>query len=392
MNSIEEEPDSEVRGELRSACKYKAEDIQRVAELLDSGSVTAADATACLEEAWHNLPLMRLLLEHGANPAACATEYHMGESIELIKLLVEFGHDIKTNGHWILQYGNPSSKKVQILPHGWHVLRDYADSQESIDWLLDQGVDINRTDHEYKNDSGRYCLRSLNFSLALLNKVAKRGDIAYFDHLVARGADPNKSLALHSACECDDQQKAAAMIVHLLDVHHMDIEADNEDFRDYFHASPDSGTPLINAVYRQNMPALLALLERGANPKQAIYQSIHHLPGPKSWLPAVGPLLDAGANPDWAFEHAVDNLNFGAARLCLAKGANPTGPLRAMQAKAKEKASGSWDRPWYEPVEGDGGDSEDDDGVKAAGRQEMRNLVQVASDRWMGAQSELLGF
>jgi hypothetical protein len=118
MNSIEEEPDSEVRGELRSACVYRAEDIQRVAELLDSGSVTAADGTACLEETWHNLPLMRLLLEHGANPAACATEYHMGESIELIKLLVEFGHDIKTNGHWILQYGNSSSKKVQILPHG----------------------------------------------------------------------------------------------------------------------------------------------------------------------------------------------------------------------------------------------------------------------------------
>jgi hypothetical protein len=116
MNSIEEEPDSQVRGELRSACKYKAEDMQRVAELLDSGSATAADATACLEEACHNLPLMRLLLERGADPAACATECHMGESIELIKLLVEFGHDIKTNGHWILQYGN-SSKKVQI-PHG----------------------------------------------------------------------------------------------------------------------------------------------------------------------------------------------------------------------------------------------------------------------------------
>jgi hypothetical protein len=184
------------------------------------------------------------------------------------------------------------------------------------------------------------------------------------------------------------------MIVHLLDVHHMNIEVDNEDFRDYFHAAYDSGTPLSCAVYRQNMPALLSLLKRGANPEKAIYRSIYHGLGghSKGWPPAVGPLLDAGANPDWAFDYAVDNLKFSAARLCLTKGANPTGALRAQQAKAAEKASGSWDRPWYESVEGDGGDSEDDDGVKAAERREMGNLVQVASDRWMGAQSELLGF
>jgi hypothetical protein len=183
------------------------------------------------------------------------------------------------------------------------------------------------------------------------------------------------------------------MITHLIDVHHMNIEADNEDYRDHFHAAGDSGTPLSNAVYRQNMPALLALLERGASPRQATYHSIHHLFGPKSWLPAVGPLLDAGADSDWAFAHAVDNLNFAAAKVCLAKGANPTGALRAQQAKAAEKASGSWDREWYDCVEGDGGDSEDDDDdVDAARRQEMRKFVREASDRWMSAQSELMGF
>jgi hypothetical protein len=101
-NGVKREPDSEVRGELRSACD--AGDIQRVAELIDSGSITAADATAGLEDTCDNLPLMRLLLENGANPAVCATTRCMGESIELVKLLVEFGCDIKGTGHWVLQF------------------------------------------------------------------------------------------------------------------------------------------------------------------------------------------------------------------------------------------------------------------------------------------------
>jgi hypothetical protein len=88
-------PESDVRSELRSACK--ADDVQRVAELVDNGSITAADATACIEETTENL-------EHGADPAACATTWYMLESIELIKLIVEFGYDIRVNGHWILQY------------------------------------------------------------------------------------------------------------------------------------------------------------------------------------------------------------------------------------------------------------------------------------------------
>jgi hypothetical protein len=110
---VEREPDSEVRSDLRSACK--ANDVQRVAELLNGNSVTAADATECLDETTQHLPLMRLLLEHGADPAACATTRCMGESIELVKLLVEFGYDIKKNGHWVLQYAIARQYEAQIL-------------------------------------------------------------------------------------------------------------------------------------------------------------------------------------------------------------------------------------------------------------------------------------
>lgn len=87
---------------LRNACS--ANDSQRLQELLDSGTVTRADANACLEFTKDQLPLMRMLLQHGADPAVCATTRLMKRSIDLVKLLVEFGYDIKINGHDILQY------------------------------------------------------------------------------------------------------------------------------------------------------------------------------------------------------------------------------------------------------------------------------------------------
>lgn len=95
-------PDSAAVRELRLACK--ANDSQRVRKLLDDGSTSAADATACLTETRENLSLMRLLLEHGGDPAACAGTYYMAQSFDLIKLLVEFGYDIAINGHNVLQY------------------------------------------------------------------------------------------------------------------------------------------------------------------------------------------------------------------------------------------------------------------------------------------------
>jgi len=93
--------DSAAMRELRLACK--AEDSKRVAELLSDGTITAADATACLEKTWRDLSVTRLLLEHGADPAVCARTYRMSQSFDLIKLLVEFGYDIKINGHCVLQ-------------------------------------------------------------------------------------------------------------------------------------------------------------------------------------------------------------------------------------------------------------------------------------------------
>jgi hypothetical protein len=201
-------------------------------------------------------------------------------------------------------------------------------------------VDINQTD-TYRIDTGQRPGNCRDFSLKVLNNVSANGDIALFDHLVARGADPHRSLALHSVSRCKDPAKTKAMIFHLLDVHHMPIEANNEDLRDYFHASGDSGMPLNCAVHRKNLVAMQTLLDRGADPDKAIYQSIAGLLS-ESWIPALSLLLNAGGNLEDAFEMAVDRLNFAAAKLCLEKGTDPTRVLRKQQLRAAKKASGSW--------------------------------------------------
>jgi hypothetical protein len=95
------EQDSAVRGELRSVCKTN--DSQRAGELLQRGTVSAADATACLVNTTQDLSLMRMLLEYGADPAHIASTKYMRRSFELVKLLVEFGYDISANRHCILQ-------------------------------------------------------------------------------------------------------------------------------------------------------------------------------------------------------------------------------------------------------------------------------------------------
>lgn len=239
-------------------------------------------------------------------------------------------------------------------------------------------MDINQTD-TYRIDTGARPGQCRDFSLKVLNNVSANGDIALFDHLISRGADPHRSLALHSVSRCEDPVKTKATINHLLDVHHMPIEANNEDLRDYFHASGDSGTPLNSAVHHKNLVAIETLLNRGALPDKAIHQSIAGLLT-ESWMPALSLLLDAGGDLQYAFEHAVDRLNFAAANLCLEKGADPMRVLQKQQLKAARKASGFWD---YEKDEddGDGGYSEEDSEEQASEREAMRNLVSSACDR-----------
>lgn len=210
--------------------------------------------------------------------------------------------------------------------------------------------------------------------MKLLDKVAAKGDIEYFDYLVSRGADPHRSLALHCASECRDPQKTSAVIDHLLDVHKMDIEADNEGFRDFILAACDRGTPLNSAVYHHNIPAMRKLLQRGANPEKAVNQVVSGY-SIRPWMWALGVLLDAGADPNHAFEDAVECFRLEAARVCLKKGADPTVVLSKHQARAASRAAGTFVREWEEAYP-----SSDDDEQSAVKRKEMKDFVRLASE------------
>jgi hypothetical protein len=140
--------------------------------------------------------------------------------------------------------------------------------------------------------------------------------------MVKRGADAPRSLALHSASRCRDLDKSRAMACHLLDKHNMDININNETFRDFMHDSHDTGSPLCSAVIHCNLAAVQELLQRCAS-----------FSGPRSWpvsyavrsgefLPALEPLLRAGTDPTQALMSSV-----GAAKTCLEFGANPAAAL-----------------------------------------------------------------
>ncbi|OQO11094.1 hypothetical protein B0A48_05349 [Cryoendolithus antarcticus] len=249
--------------------------------------------------------------------------------------LVESGLDVRTNGHCALQ--------------------DFADSPKILCWLLEQGIDANRTDHD-REESGFRLYGPIEHSLKVLNNIGATGNIELFDHVVARGADPLRSFALHSVSRCKDPEKTVNMIDHLIDVHHMDVNFDNDSLRDYFDDAPDSGGPLHAAIHHQNLVAVQHLLKRGANANgikrwqdgygwhncgvldNAIIGR-YNSPGPM--LSALEPLLDAGASIDSAFSYAVEANRVDAARLCLARGVDPTVVIKVVDDCEASRLAGS---------------------------------------------------
>lgn len=107
-----------------------------------------------------------------------------------------------------------------------------------------------------------------DYILKVLNLIAASGDIVLSDHLVPRGVDPQRSIALHRASKCRDPEYSTAMIDHLLDRHHMNIEANSEDFRTSVD-SFDSATSLNYAVYYRNLATVKHLL-RGLRSREVL--------------------------------------------------------------------------------------------------------------------------
>jgi ankyrin repeat protein len=172
------------------------------------------------------------------------------------------------------------------------------------------------------------------------------------------------------------------MINHLLDVHHMNIEASNYDLRDIEYIS-DGGTPLRSAAYKNNLTTLAHLLARGANPQSAMSLALgkvgYTFPH-GSRLPVLALLLDAGANPDHALYEAVEKKLVDAAEMCLAHGADPLPSIemsRARDARVRARRDPGW---VDEPEDSDVSHSSEDNDEEAELRARMKALLRAAED------------
>jgi hypothetical protein len=188
---------------------------------------------------------------------------------------------------------------------------------------LDQGVDIKRTDTHCLDNGFNLAPGKTDSSLHLLNNVAADGNIALFDYLVDKGADPTLSTALFSASACEDPELSKAMVCHLLDRYGMDINSNNDDFRDFVHDADDRGSPLCSAILSRDLAVVLELLKRGASPSYPDMYPVSYAVAEDGFLAALEPLLSAGIDAASALDIAVGYSNSGAAKICMAFGADP---------------------------------------------------------------------
>jgi hypothetical protein len=87
--------------ELELACRKQ--DIARIHELFRTTPLNDRDATNLLRNSLPDrITLMRCLLEHGADPNTAFFSEDL-RNLDALKLLTEFGFDIKSQGHLFLQ-------------------------------------------------------------------------------------------------------------------------------------------------------------------------------------------------------------------------------------------------------------------------------------------------
>jgi hypothetical protein len=209
-------------------------------------------------------------------------------------------------------------------------LRDAIGQREILDWLLDQGLDINGPTNEILSCANGTTAR--DNTVLVLNLAAYYGDIDLFDHLVARGANPSHSIALHYATKSDN---APAMIAHLIDKYQFDVNADyscgglNE--LTVWGDGP-SGSPLNYAVEYNNLPAAEALLKYGAEIGGAPSIAIC-----KEFAPILKLFLDKGTDPTEALDTAARRDFIEGCQLCLENG----GDISVVEARDREVIVGS---------------------------------------------------
>ena len=266
----------------------------------------------------------------------------------------------------------------------WHVARrltlparDFADDRETLDCLLDQGADINRTDSRRRDDGSVLAVGETDNSLHLLNIVAASGDIDLFDHLVSRGADPSLCTALHAASKCKDPETSTAMVRHLLDKHNLDINRDKDDLRHFIHDSQDKGSPLCSAILYRNLPVVHELLNRGARVNDPNWSPVYYAAKADGFLPAMEPLLRAGADATEALETSAATRNIDAAKACLQYGPDPAPALRVAIDMEERRAYRVASDAEYDRKHAESGDEKSEEEVEEEKEEERQSQAMV---------------
>ncbi|KAI1211529.1 ankyrin repeat-containing domain protein [Annulohypoxylon truncatum] len=283
-------------------------DYDQVADAFKTKRLTSRSAVPLLHHAIaKSLPqAVAFLLQQGVRPVVFQiSPLAKCRSIEIFELLEQAGWPIKTKGHLIL---------TQAL-----------DSREVVDWLLDQGAQLNFPQSELRTDLKK---GEQDDTLAVLNEAAAQGNIDMFDYLVSRGADPQKCLALHYATFYKPQDPAQVEfnIAHLLQRYDYDVNGDDTcgglvKLSDFTYTGRE-GPPLRWAVYHDNLPAVESLLRHGAEPSAALLVAVE-----RDNLEALKLLLGAGGNATEACRIAATRSKIDAALMCLEHGADPNPSL-----------------------------------------------------------------
>ncbi|KAG9235778.1 ankyrin repeat-containing domain protein [Amylocarpus encephaloides] len=245
--------------ELAIAAACDAGDVVKLKDIFETSvELDEWDTKVCLDRAIqkNQLEIARYVLkERGAGPPFYLPDLSEHASVDMLKLLAEYGLDIKETGH-------------NLLPK-------FVNNREAIDWILEQGVDINQPmDKSLRGlRPGAGWEGERDNTVEVLNEAAAQGNIEMFDYLVSRGAKAAQSIALHKSTRCMDPVLAVAMLTHLVERYNLDVNADDKTnnlrwFSDLGSGDPepDQGTPLTCAIERGNIPAMEVLLDYGADP------------------------------------------------------------------------------------------------------------------------------
>ncbi|KAI0484576.1 hypothetical protein GGR56DRAFT_614490 [Xylariaceae sp. FL0804] len=188
-----------------------------------------------------------------------------------------------------------TTREEFVKKQGYRLLPRVTDKAESVKWLLDYGIGLDVPQSEFENlPKGQW-----NNTLAVLNAAAKKGNMASFDLLVSRGADPARSNPLTFAAQYQDSDsKVDAVITHLIKTYNYDVNADDlcgglaSNFANWSLAPMGHvhGPALVYAFHSRNFPAVRSLIRHGA------HKDIYGFPGESTLrdiLESSGPERDA---------------------------------------------------------------------------------------------------